>query len=109
MGLKTHYQGIFVFGYFQDQILILFASHSRPSPLGSIGGPTQRKIQGILIKRFKDIKVPQLQSTIHHPPPTIHKIKQKSQGIKTDILVKYKRIKWTPSRKEFALSFQGKL
>ena len=34
-------------------------------------------------------------STLHHPPPTI-KIK-KVAALKREILIKYKRIKWTPS------------
>ena len=37
-------------------------------------------------------------STIHHPPPTI-KITKKVSVIKSGILIKYKRINWTPSCK----------
>ena len=33
--------------------------------------------------------------------------KTKISGIKSEILIKYKRIKWTPRREGFALSFQG--
>ena len=41
--------------------------------------------------------------------PTLHRPlnKAKMSGIKSDILIKYKRIKWTPSRNGFALSSQG--
>ena len=39
-------------------------------------------------------------STFHHPPPTIHhQHKKKVSAFKTQILIKYKRIKWTPSCK----------
>ena len=36
--------------------------------------------------------------TIHHTPPTTQ-IKKKASGAKSEILIKYERIKWTPSRK----------
>ena len=36
----------------------------------------------------------------HHPPPTIHPPNKKIIfGYKSEILIKNKRIKWTPSRK----------
>ena len=35
----------------------------------------------------------------HCPPPTIHiPYKYKVFGVESEILIKYKRIKWTPSR-----------
>ena len=34
-----------------------------------------------------------------HPPPTIHQNKKKVSALKSEILIKYKRIKWTPSCK----------
>ena len=39
-------------------------------------------------------------STIHHPPPTTHhQNKKKVSALNIQILIKYKRIKWTPSCK----------
>ena len=49
-------------------------------------------------KRFEEPK--SVPSTIHHPPPTIHlQNKKKVFALKSEILLKYKRIKWTPSCK----------
>ena len=45
--------------------------------------------------------------TIHLPPPTT-KIKKKVSALKIQILIKYKRIKWTPSCKATLLLPGGK-
>ena len=43
-----------------------------------------------------------------HPPSTIHHPnKIKISGIESEILIKYKRIKWTPSGKASLLSSRG--
>ena len=41
----------------------------------------------------------------HHPPPTAHRPLNKTKifGYKNEILIKYKRIKWTPNRKALHL------
>ena len=47
------------------------------------------------MKRFEEPK-----SGTHHPPPTTHhKNEKKVSAVKIQILIKYKRIKWTPSCK----------
>ena len=57
------------------------------------------------MKRFKETK----SWTIRHPPSTTHlPNKTRVFGDKNDILIKYKRIKWTPSKKAALLSAQGK-
>ena len=44
----------------------------------------------------------------HHPPSTIHHPnKKKISGVESEILIKYKRIKWTPIGKASLLSSQG--
>ena len=43
--------------------------------------------------RFKDTKSWIL------PTPTRHQIKKTVFGVESEILIKYKKIKWTPSRK----------
>ena len=49
-------------------------------------------------KRFEEPK--SVPSTIHHPPPTIHPQNKKIiSALKSEILIKDKRIKWTPSCK----------
>ncbi len=55
----------------------------------------------IIIKRFKEPKS-WTPSTIHHQN------KKKVSVIKSEILIKYKRIKWTPSRKASLLLPGGK-
>ena len=53
------------------------------------------KVYTILISR--DLKN---QKVVLHPPPTTdHQNKKKGSVIKSEILIKYKRIKWTPSCK----------
>ena len=57
------------------------------------------KMYHINIKRFEEPKIG-TPPTIHHPLPTTHhQNKKKVSALKIQILIKYKRIKWTPSRK----------
>ena len=49
-------------------------------------------IYHIIIKRFEEPKS-------GHPPTTNHQNKKKVSALKSEILIKYKRIKWTPSCK----------
>ena len=58
-------------------------------------------IYHIIIKRFKDKKSPP-----PSPSPTANK--KKVSGYKSEILIKYKRIKWTPRRKASLLLPGGK-
>ena len=44
------------------------------------------------MKRFKEPKS-------GNPPTTTHQNKKKVSALKSEILIKYKRIKWTPSCK----------
>ena len=44
--------------------------------------------------------------TTDHPPPTIHHQNKKVSALKSEIIIKYKRIKWTPSCKA-SLLLQG--
>ena len=44
----------------------------------------------------------------HHPTSVIRQNKTKVFGVKNEILIKYKRIKWTPSRKASHLLPEGK-
>ena len=49
MGSNNHFPSIFIIGNFNGQILILFATHSRPLRLGSRGCPKLREIRRVLI------------------------------------------------------------
>ena len=53
------------------------------------------KVYIILLSR--DLKTKK--STTTHPHPHPHQNKKIIFGVKSEILIKYKRIKWTPSRK----------
>ena len=50
------------------------------------------------MKRFEEPKSGH-PPTFHHPPSTTHQNKKKVSALKIQILIKYKRIKWTPSCK----------
>ena len=50
------------------------------------------KLYTILLSR--DLKT---KTVDHHPPSTIHPKRTKIFGLVSEILIKYKRIKWTPS------------
>ena len=53
------------------------------------------KVYTILISRdLKNQKV-----VPHPPPPSDHQNKKEVTALKSEILIKYKRIKWTPSCK----------
>ena len=57
------------------------------------------KLFTILISRdLKNQKV-----GLHPPPTTHHQNKKKVSALKSEILIKYKRIKWTPSCKALLL------
>ena len=55
------------------------------------------KVYTILISR--DLKNKKVVPTNHPPPSTHHQNKKKVFALKIQILIKYKRIKWTPSCK----------
>ena len=59
------------------------------------------------MKRFEEPKSGH-PSTTHHPPHTTdHQNKKKVSALKSEILIKYKRIKWTPSCKASLLLTVG--
>ena len=60
-----------------------------------------QSIYHIIIKWFKEPKS-------GAPPTTHHQNKKKVSGVKSEILIKYKRIKSTPSRKASLLLPGGK-
>ena len=51
------------------------------------------------MKRFEGPKSWHPPTTDHPPPTTHHQNKKKVSALKIQILIKYKRIKWTPSCK----------
>ena len=47
---------------------------------------------------------------VYHPPSTTHHPNKKNVfGVESEILIKYKRIKWTPNRKALHLLPGGKI
>ena len=62
------------------------------------------KIYTILLSR--DLKTKKVRHPHPHPHP--HPQKKKVFGVKSEILIKYKRIKWTPNRKALHLLPGGK-